>query len=870
MQINDFEVLGTALGQDASALPADGWLPAEVPGGVHEALLAAGRIEHPYWDRNEDGVRWIEEREWWFRTSFEGPAALAGHERALLAFLGLDTVVDLWLNGQPLGHHENMFRPAEFDVTGQLRPHNTLLLRFSPPLRGLQVPASATELYQRFRALVAGSVAGSAAGSDTGDTAREDAAASASQLRGLATGRRKPMFSWGWDFGPRVPSIGISRPVELRVQRTAALTGHHVRTAAIGADGSARVNVRVEADAFATDAPLTARVELASPSGRRTGVDLPLTDGTAHGSITVPDAQLWWTHDLGDPALYDVTITLLDGSARETVLDRTSDRVGLRMLTLDRGADPEGGRLFHFLLNGHPVFARGANWVPADMLISSVTADRIEDLVHLARDGGMNMLRVWGGGSYEQDAFYDACDAQGLLVWQDFMFACVDYPERDTALAAEVAKEAEYQVKRLRNHACLALWCGNNEVQAIHGVVYRDYEPGNWGHDFFHRVLPAAVAAFDGATPYWPGSPWGEDPDEGWMAVNGVRDGDRHAWEVWHGLTIGPDKPAFDSVGQSRHYRRYAEDRGKFISEFGIHAAPELATLRHWLPADQLHVHSPSFDHHNKDNPKDKHDAVLEIVTGLPDTIEQYVDFTMISQAEGLKFGVEHYRRRAPHCGGTLVWQFNDVWPGFSWSVIDHDLVPKASYHYLARAYAPLLASFRRNGDALELWLSNSGRTEVTADATVTVAGLDGTDHLRQDVTATLAPGASAAVWRASGLELTADRYAWVDSPDGAFPSNRLFFAEIKDIPFPEPELHVSARTSGPHTATLTVTAKGFAYFVHALTPAPGARFDLNYVDLRDGDSATLHVSGLPAGFDPASIEVRAWRSADGPAVDLP
>ncbi|MBL7489429.1 glycoside hydrolase family 2 protein [Frankia sp. AgB1.9] len=849
IQIHDFELVGTDIGLDVSALPTDGWLPAVVPGGVHESLWAAGRIEHPYQDRNEDDVRWIEERDWWFRASFAGPAHLADDERVRLVFLGLDTVVDIWLNGEPLGHHENMFRPAEFDVTARLRDDNDMLLRFSPPLDGLTVPASAAQLRERFVALFAHLM--------TDEKTPAESEGFMTTTKALATQRRKAICSWGWDFGPRVPSIGIWRPVELCVEKAAVLTGHHIRADAILADGAATVGVLVEVDQFGTDTPLAVRVELAAPSGWRLSVELPVSNGRAHGTVTVPEADLWWTHDLGDPVLHDVTIVLLAGG--ET-LDHTTDRVGLRTITLDRGADPEGGHLFRFILNGVPIFARGAAWLPADMLVGSVDADRVRALVGLARDGGMNMLRVWGGGVYEQDAFYRACDEQGVLIWQDFMFACFDYPESDPRLATEVAHEAEYQVRRLRNHPSLALWCGNNEVQTIHGAAYQNYEPGDWGYDFFYRVLPEAVAEFDGRTPYWPGSPWGEDPSEGWAAVNGVMDGDRHAWEVWHGVNFGPNAQVFDNPGDARHYRRYADDKGKFISEFGIHAAPELATLRRYLPRDQLYVHSESFDHHNKDHPKNKHDAVLEIVTGLPQTIEQYVDFTMISQAEGLKFGVEHYRRRAPHCNGTLVWQFNDVWPGFSWSVVDHDLVPKASYHYLSRAYAPVLASFRRDGDALELWLSNSGRTEVTTTAAVTVAGFDGTDHLHEHVTAAVAPGESRAVWTGVGLKLTADRYAWVDSQDDAFPSNRLFFAEIRDVPFGEAKLATATTKTGLDTAALTITATGFAYFVHALTPSRETRFDTNYLDLRAGQTATIQITGLSDTVDPASIQVHAWQ----------
>jgi beta-mannosidase len=861
MEITGFELVGTEPHLTPAQLPDEGWIPAAGTGGVHESLLAAGLIDHPYRDRNESSIRWIEERDWWFRTTFPGPGALSAGQRARLVFEGLDTVVDLWFNGAPLGHHENMFRPAEFDVTGRLRESNDLLLRFSPPLAGLRVPDAVAEMGRRLGdvfAALAGDAPGGApdeAGADGKDVGSAEAGGMPTEL-GIATQRRKAAFSWGWDFGPRVPSIGIWNPVHLVLESEAAVTGHHVTVERIG-DGSATVGLLVEVDAFAATAPLTARVELVAPSGRTTRAELPVVDGAARGTVEVAEPELWWTHDLGEPSLYDVTVTLLVGGR---ALDHVADRVGLRTIALDRGSDPEGGHLFRFVLNGVPIFARGADWLPADMFVGSVSPDRHRALVGLARAANMTMLRVWGGGVYEKDSFYAACDEEGVLVWHDFMFACTDYPSDDPALAAEVTAEATYQVKRLRNRACMALWSGNNEVQLIHGFAYQGYEPGPWGWDFFHRILPEAVAAYDGHVPYWPGSPWGEDPTEGFMAVNGVLDGDRHAWEVWHGFDFGAGGGPYATVGEARHYRRYAQDRGKFVSEFGIHASPERSTLERWIPADRLAVHSPSFDHHNKDNPKDKHDAVLEIVTGLPADLDQYVDFTMVSQAEGLKFGVEHYRRRQPHCSGTLVWQLNDVWPGFSWSVIDHELVPKAAYHYLARAFAPVLASFRREGDTLELWVTNSGRASVRTDAIVTLAALDGTVDLQQRVAVDLAPAQSRLVWNRDDLPLTADRYAWVESTDGAFGPNRLFFAEVKDVPWPHAQLEVTARRTEPGVALLTVTSPEFAYFVHALTPVPGVLFNDNYVDLRADDTAVIEVTGLPDDLDPADLVIRDYR----------
>lgn len=815
-----FSLAEAPTGSEPADLAGADWIPAVVPGGVHESLLKAGRIEHPYIDRNEESIRWIEDRDWWYRAGF----AVDDAERIRLIFHGLDTVADVWLNGAHLGHHENMFRPAEFDITHAVAGDNELLVRFRPPLAGLVAPPSAVELGQRL-----GAVLGDGVGLP--------------EALPLATLRRKATFSWGWDFGPRVPSIGIWRPVELVREAGAAITGHHIRTDAI--DGSAAdLTVSVDVDVFGKDVgALSAVVTLVGPAGGTHSVRVPIEVTHGSAALRVERAELWWTHDLGTPALYRVTIDLETDDGR--TLDRRTDRVGLRTIALDQSADPEGGRLFRFVLNGVPTFARGANWIPADMLVGSVDEARYRELIGLARDANMTMLRIWGGGVYEHDAFYAVTDELGILVWQDFMFACVDYPGEDPALQREVTLEAGYQVRRLRNRASIALWCGNNEVQLVHGFAYQGYGPGNWGWDFFHRILPEAVSAFDGTVPYWPGSPWGEDESEGWMAANGVRDGDRHAWEVWHGFDFGAGGGPYDEPGQARHHRRYANDRGKFISEFGIHASPELSTLERWIPPTSLEIHSESFDAHNKDHPKNKGDAVLAIVTGLPTTMEQYVDYTMAAQAEGLKFGVEHYRRRQPHCGGTLVWQLNDVWPGFSWSVIDYDAVPKASYYALKRAFAPVVATFAETAAGLELWVSNSSASPVSTTAVVALP--DRTFEVPVSVDA----GGSRCVW-ARSERLRAGEWAWVSGD--AFPTNRMFGGEVRDLRSSDPQWTVEV--SGT-TATVTLTAAGVVYQARVTAGVPGVRYSDNYVDLKPGDRTTITLTGLPAGYDPATLVVR-------------
>src|SRR5215207_1424293 len=431
---------GVQSGAFEESFEEEGWIPIPVPGDVHRALLDAGRIDDPFYDRNEEECAWIEDREWWYRLSFDGPQEpLQPDERLRLIFHGLDTFATLWLNGEELGRHCNMFREAVFDVSGRVRAGepNTLALCFDRPLDH----------------------AGAGAPDQWGRNPERAA-------------MRKAQFGFGWDWGPRLPTIGVWRPVELRRECRAAIRSVHFYTLEIErSEGKAAVAVRVEAEYFAADGPLTASITLTSegrPAAEHTftleGKETHLA-GTTY--LTVERPRLWWTHDLGESSLYDLRVVLMQDGAE---LCRQERRVGIRIIELDQSPDPAeyGTRFFRFVLNGVPIFARGADWIPADSFLGAIPQERYEELLEAAKEANMNMLRVWGGGIYEHDAFYDLCDEKGLLVWQDFMFACATYPEEYPQFVAEVDAEARYQVRRLRSRPCVALWCGNNENQWIH------------------------------------------------------------------------------------------------------------------------------------------------------------------------------------------------------------------------------------------------------------------------------------------------------------------------------------------------------------------------------------------------------------------
>jgi beta-mannosidase len=821
-----------------SAMDDEGWIATAAPGDTYLALHAAGRIPHPFAEQNEAACAWVKDREWWWRTTFEATPA-GPDERLVLTFDGLDTYATVWLNGQLLGETDNMFLAVEFDVGARVRAAgaNDLVVRFTPT--AIKVADKAMETWD----IIA----------DPIKTSKRHFI-------------RKAQFGWGWDWGPSLPTVGLWRPVRLQRQAVAAIEAVRFSTLSIGVE--AKVEIDVAVDAFAATEPLTLVIDLLAPDGAVAASRPVALDADRQGRITfsIPDPQLWWTPELGGQPLYALTTRLLHGDVE---VDRRAQRVGLRTITLDTSPDPDepGANFFRFVLNGTPIFARGANWIPASSFVGALTRADYEPLVRAAADANMNMLRVWGGGLYEHDAFYDLCDELGLLVWQDFMFACAPYPEHEPALVDSIRAEVDYQVDRLRNHPSLALWCGNNEGQAVHQFMdrMRGQTTAYPGELYFAHLIPEALARLDPVTPYWPGSPYGGP------AHNSMRAGDVHNWTVWHGLPPVPDDApvgGFDHSPEAVAYTRYAEDKARFVSEFGIQAAPAIGTLQRWLAPDQLRLGADGFLNRIKDHPQDKVNAMLIPVTGLPETLEQYVDFTQLVQAAGLKFGIEHYRRRKPHCSGALLWQFNDCWPGISWSLIDHDGVKKPSWHAVARAYAPIMASFTILQDgAVALWLVNDTLEPAVVEATVTLAGLDGTFFWEETVAATVAANRGERIWTAAAARIgpATDRILTVRSP--GFATNRQLFASLKDLPLATSEPEVSIRPTGDGDLTATLTGTGYHPLVHLASARAKTTFSDNHFDLAAGETRTVRVSNADAGLVPADIVARSFRI--GPANGL-
>lgn len=619
------------------------WLPAIVPGNVRADLLRAGRLPDLAFGTQSQASRWVDEHCWWLVREFCPPAA-SSITRIHLVLRGVDYVGDLFLNGQHLGRHEGMFSPQVHDVTGLLRAKNRLAVRI---VGSRWLPCDRSSFWEKFL----------------------------NYLETRAIGQREQLphrrdtlkcqMSFGWDFAPPLQTMGIWDDVYAIGSGDVFI--QDVATRQQRTEDRIVLAVQVELHAH-QEHPAWLRCTLAGetfesePVTAERAVILP--PGTSHhtSKMIVPAPRLWWPWDHGPSDLYRLTITVLDGAQP---LDSISRTIGLRQVKMDD---------WKLRINGQRIYARGANWVPADLLPGRVTKADYHALLTLARQANMNTLRVWGGGLREKRAFYTLCDRMGILVWQEFPLACAfltRYPHSPGYLRL-VERETQAIIRDLRRHPSLVMWCGGNEFAPQRNAPLA-------------KVLRRVTHEQDPTRPFLLASPAG---------------GDSHNWKVWHHF----QSPA-----------AYRDDRATFASEFGLQAPPDVEALRRFIPSEELWPPGPSWVHHGAG--LDKLQRYARPFLAQPETsLEAFVAASQRAQAHGLQIAIEHYRRRkAQGCGGVLIWQFNEPWPAISWALLGHCRNPKPSYETVKRLFTPLLVSIAyplrryQSGDTLngEVWIVN-------------------------------------------------------------------------------------------------------------------------------------------------------------------
>jgi beta-mannosidase len=637
----------------------DDWLLAEAPLTAHTNLLANKLIPDPFRGTNEREVQWVNESEWWYRKEINLTKETVSHDTVELVFAGLDTFATVWVNDTKVGEASNMFTPWRFNIKDVVKAgKNVIAIRFKP------IYKVASELEAKHK---------------------HKYTCLCSDNFSARPYVRKAQYSFGWDWGPTLPTSGIWREAKVVAYNTARL-GYISGLPVEVTKENAKIKIVAEIYAIknAEVQVKFALVGFGQNIKQETTMQVNVGRNFAECIMDVEQPFLWWPRGYGEPNLYDANVELWSNGER---LEDVSVKVGIRKIELIEEPDEEG-KTFIFRINGQNVFCKGANWVPADSFLPKVNYEQYFKLLMFAADANFNMLRVWGGGVYEDDAFYSLCDWLGIMVWQDFMYVCAGYPEEEWFLR-EAEREAMEAILRLRGHPSIVVWCGNNENQWLHNILWRtrDKVERLYGSEIYEHLLRQVSMFLDPTRPYRPSSPFGGED------ASGRHEGDRHNWEVW---SQGIDYPA------------YLKDTGRFISEFGWQAPPTMKLLNAYLEEVDLNPNSHAFKAHEKQT------GGLEILRALlavhypvSEDLSLFVLYSQLNQGDALKTAVTYWRSRMFKTSGCLIWQLNDCWPVISWSLIDYGLNPKAAYYTVKRAFKPVIASMIIKDDKVACYVIN-------------------------------------------------------------------------------------------------------------------------------------------------------------------
>jgi beta-mannosidase len=659
---------------EGAASNAD-WLPANVPGDVHLDLLANKRIPDPFFRDDEAKLQWIEQASWEYQDTFDVPAGLMGKANIDLVFDGLDAAAEVYLNDAHVLSANNMFRTWRVPVKDHLHAgKNVLRVEFPSPIKAAEKVA-ATDPWQP-------------------KTKTEP-----------KTYVRKAAYEYGWDWGPKFVTSGIWRPVRLEGWDKVRIADFAIRQRDVSKE-VAHIDAQVEVQA-ASAGPATINVQYTDtgkPVSLTTKTDLHAGVNLIDVPLEIKQPKLWYPAGYGDQPLYEFTAQASAGAGKA---DERKVKAGLRSVVLDRHPD-KWGRSFQFVVNGIPVFGKGADVIPFDSFPNRVTTADYRRILESARDANMNMIRHWGGGYYETDEFYSICDELGIMVWQDFMFGN-DWQPGTFAFKLNIEAEAEDQVRRLRNHPSIVIWSGNNETEVAlnwgqRGSLPLDVKWQMW-QDYlteFSGILNRVVAGLDPEKPYWPSSPSSDYEETTANYLKGYQSGDAHIWDVWHGRVP---------------FATYETHHARFVTEYGFQSFPEMKTIEAFTqPEDRKNIFTPVMLVHQKNNEGNSiiHDYLLKDYPE-PKDFPSFLYASQVLQAEGIKIGAEHFRRSMPETMGSIFWQLNDCWPVASWSSIDYYGRWKALQYYARRFYAPVLVSPHVEDGAVKVYIV-SDKTEAQKD----------------------------------------------------------------------------------------------------------------------------------------------------------
>ncbi len=795
------------------------WYPATVPGVVHTDLLQNKIIEDPFFRLNERGLQWIDKEDWVYETCFTLAADMMRKENMELVFEGLDTYADVYLNDECILKADNMFRCWSIPVRQYIREENNILkVYFHSPVK-IDVPKWDALPYQ---------YPASNDQSENGGLFNKK----------ISIFARKAGYHYGWDWGPRLVTSGIWRPVYIRAWSDLRINDVFIEQKEVGA-GRAVIagHVELDADKDMNGVLVTITDEV---TGRVLGewqADLKRGTNRVTVDFVLHKPKLWWSNGLGEPFLYRFRTDIIAGGE---LLDSKTERVGIRSLKVVHQPDKDG-HTFYIELNGHPVFAKGANYIPSDNFLPRVTPENYKRTILDAAGVNMNMLRVWGGGIYENDVFYDLCDEYGIMIWQDFMFACSMYPA-EGALLDNIHQEAVDNVKRLRNHACIALWCGNNECQdAWLGWGWKceierqnkEYADKIWAQyrQQYHVTLPGVVREYAPGTFYWPSSPFAFEGE-----MSGTTDGDRHYWSVWHGKA-----PISD----------YDSEKSRFFSEYGFQSFPEFESVKRYAPyPEDWDIRSEVMMSHQRggDHANGLIETYLLNEYKKPRDFRAFLYMNHVLQGDAIKTAIESHRRQMPYNMGTLFWQHNDCWPVASWASRDYYGRWKAQHYYVRKAYDDILISSVVEGDDLKVYAVSDRLENTSGRLQLQVCQFDGTVVHHWDKSVGISGNDSRVCFSAPLAKLLegADRgtvYVRVDYTDksGRVYHNNYCLGKQKDMDYPKVDLQTEVRSiEGGYE--VMVSADKFARAVCLSVADNESVYSDNYFDVQPKSSVQVQV----------------------------